>query len=318
MGLEAATYISDLVATNPVGNVDDYATADDHLRLIKAVLQNQFGNLNAAVTSTDEDLNILSGAAVGGLTNAELMFLATTTSNVQDQLDSKVPNTRAIITAVSSGLSGGADLSTDVTLVVVPGDISHNLLANYVPDQHVAHSGISVTGGTGLAGGGTIDGNQVLTLSHLGLETLSDPAADRIMFWDDGTPNALAWLTVSTGLSLTGTNLTTNDAAIVHNNLSGVAANEHIDHSTVTLTAGDGLSGGGTIAANRSFAVDSTVIRTTGAQNVYGAKTFDTYPTKNTEGAALFHAAAANTSGKITVSTAAPTGGANGDIWLRY
>lgn len=318
MGLEAATYISDLVATNPVGNVDDYATADDHLRLIKAVLQNQFGNLNAAVTSTDEDMNILSGASAGGLTNAELMYIATTTSDVQVQLDDKVPQARAIITAASSGLSGGSDLSTDVTLVVVPGDISHDALADYVADQHVAHTGVSVTGGTGLAGGGTIETNQVLTLSHLGLENLADPAADRIMFWDDATPNALAWLTVSTGLSLAGTNLTTNDGAIVHNNLSGVAANEHIDHSTVTLTAGDGLSGGGTIAANRSFAVDSTVIRTTGAQNVYGAKTFDTYPKKNTEGAGLFHASSSNLSGKVTVSTAAPSGGANGDIWLRY
>lgn len=37
---------------------------------------------------------------------------------------------------------------------------------------------------------------------------LTDPGADRILFWDDGSPNELAWLTVGTGLTLTGTTLT--------------------------------------------------------------------------------------------------------------
>ena len=36
---------------------------------------------------------------------------------------------------------------------------------------------------------------------------------------------------------------TTTDGEIVHDNLSGFVANEHIDHSTVTITAGDGLTG---------------------------------------------------------------------------
>lgn len=49
MGLETGTYISDLVATNPVGATDDRATADDHLRLIKAVLQNTFPTANSAI-----------------------------------------------------------------------------------------------------------------------------------------------------------------------------------------------------------------------------------------------------------------------------
>ena len=43
-----------------------------------------------------------------------------------------------------------------------------------------------------------------LSLSHLGLESLTDPGADRIMFWDE-TDNALKWLQVSTGLSISGT-----------------------------------------------------------------------------------------------------------------
>lgn len=43
------------------------------------------------------------------------------------------------------------------------------------------------------------------------------------------------------------------DSEIVHDNLSGFVGNEHINHSSVTLTAGAGLTGGGDITTNRTF-----------------------------------------------------------------
>jgi len=42
----------------------------------------------------------------------------------------------------------------------------------------------------------------------------------------------------------------------------------------ITITAGDGLSGGGILTTNRSLAVDSTVVRTSGTQTIGGSKTF--------------------------------------------
>ena len=93
-----------------------------------------------------------------------------------------------------------------------------------------------------------------------------------------------------TGISLSGSGqISTNDSAIVHDSLSGFVANEHIDHTTVSVTAGTGLTGGGTIASTRTLnviggdgitanandiEVDSTVIRTTGNQSLAGTKTF--------------------------------------------
>ena len=41
-----------------------------------------------------------------------------------------------------------------------------------------------------------------------------------------------------------------------HDELAGFVANEHIDHTAVSITAGTGLTGGGTIAANRTLNVD--------------------------------------------------------------
>ncbi len=61
MGLETATYISQLTATNPTAS-DPVSQGDDHLRLIKSVLQSQFTTLGAAaVTTTAAELNLLDG-----------------------------------------------------------------------------------------------------------------------------------------------------------------------------------------------------------------------------------------------------------------
>ena len=61
MGLETATYISQLTATNPTAS-DPVSQGDDHLRLVKSVLQSQFTTLGAAaVTTTAAELNLLDG-----------------------------------------------------------------------------------------------------------------------------------------------------------------------------------------------------------------------------------------------------------------
>jgi hypothetical protein len=60
MGLEAATYINDLITANPVGS-DDRSTADDHLRLIKSVLKSSFTGITGAVTATHTEINKLDG-----------------------------------------------------------------------------------------------------------------------------------------------------------------------------------------------------------------------------------------------------------------
>jgi len=135
----------------------------------------------------------------------------------------------------------------------------------------------------------------------IGLEQISvtDSGGDGSLSYDNATgvitytgPSASevrAHFTGGTGITLTGGEFSTTDSEIVHDNLSGFVANEHIDHTSVTMTAGDGLTGGGTIAATRTFAVgagdgisvaadavavDSSVVRTAGAQTVGGAKTF--------------------------------------------
>ncbi len=77
-----------------------------------------------------------------------------------------------------------------------------------------------------------------------------------------------------------------NDWATYSALLSGYRANDYATwsglnsyinikaNSSTTISAGDGLSGGGDLSANRSFAVDATVVRTSGTQTIGGVKTF--------------------------------------------
>lgn len=60
MALENATYVSQLVPSNPT-STDSVAQADDHLRLIKQALKNSFPNINGQVTATVAALNSLTG-----------------------------------------------------------------------------------------------------------------------------------------------------------------------------------------------------------------------------------------------------------------
>jgi hypothetical protein len=62
MGLEIATYINQLVSTNPLGS-DQKSQGDDHVRLIKAVLLASFPNIAGAVTPTHTVLNAVQSAA---------------------------------------------------------------------------------------------------------------------------------------------------------------------------------------------------------------------------------------------------------------
>ena len=94
------------------------------------------------------------------------------------------------------------------------------------------------------------------------------------------TSRARGSISGGTGISYnSGTGvITTNNGQIVHDNLSGFVANEHIDHTAVSIIAGKGLVGGGTIASNRTIDIDSDNIKSFSIEAISGNKglTYDT------------------------------------------
>jgi len=156
--------------------------------------------------------------------------------------------------------SGTATISTDDSAIV------HDNLSGFVANEHIDHSGVSITAGTGLNGGGTIVSTRTLNVDsdYKNTSLNSFTASNANTSLNAATGSYLTTVDISddtnlaggTGITLTGDTLSTTDSEIVHDNLSGFVANEHIDHSSVSITAGTGLNGGGTIASTRTLNVD--------------------------------------------------------------
>ncbi|KKN64459.1 hypothetical protein LCGC14_0491470 [marine sediment metagenome] len=231
MGLESASYISQLVATNPVGGVDDYATADDHLRLIKAVLQGQFPNFTAAamnatvvelnklvgVTALPADFNILAGAAAAGLSASELLWVNGVTSAIQTQLNGKAPTAHSHDTAEIN--------DNAITLAKLLDIATASFLGR-------------LTGGNGDP------------------EVLSAANARSIINVEDG----------STADQTAGQ----IEAIVSHDLLLAFVGNKHINHASVSLSAGVGISstGLGDLTANRTINAENAAEATKGVAEI--------------------------------------------------
>lgn len=128
MGLESATFISQLVSTNPIGT-DDRSTADDHMRLIKSVLQATFPNATAAINATPTEFNILAGAVVTTAEFNRLQSIAGTinralvTDGSGNIVESLVTTTELDtldgITATTAELNRTTDLSGTINRVAI-------------------------------------------------------------------------------------------------------------------------------------------------------------------------------------------------------
>lgn len=137
-------------------------------------------------------------------------------------------------------VSANGDYTASEITNVAAGNISSVTVQTAINelDTDKAPNSRLITSGDGLTGGG-------------------DLSADRTLA-----------VVAGTGISVAADSVSTNDAQIVHDNLSGFVADEHIAHSGVTLTAGAGLTGGGTIEASRTFDIGAGTGITVNANDV--------------------------------------------------
>jgi len=195
--------------------------------------------------------------------------------------DEHVAHTSVTLTA-GKGLTGGGDISSNRSFAIDSAEflagyeasINHDNLTGFVADEHVAHTSVTLTAGKGLSGGGDISASRAFAIDSAeflaGYEASINHDNLTGFVADEHIDHTSVTLTAGKGLS-GGGDISSNrsfaidsaeflagfEASINHDNLTGFVSNEHIDHTSVTLTAGKGLSGGGDISTNRSFAIDS-------------------------------------------------------------
>lgn len=172
------------------------------------------------LNATDTNTTYTAGSGLS-LTDTEFstVYGAVANSAVQG-------NTQLTITA-GTGLSGSATITLGaggtVTLNNTDGGSDQNIWKTFTADtgSTVANTNsdsFQITGGTLInttisgdtitidntitAGTGLTFTDSVVSLNHLGLETLTDPGSDQIVFWDDSA-NSSAWLTIGSSLEIT-------------------------------------------------------------------------------------------------------------------
>jgi len=196
-----------------------------------------------------------------------------------DVIDTELSDER-IEDLVNTLLSAGASITLtyddgtdDLTIAVDETTIDHDNLSNFVSDEHIDHSTTNVTAGTLLTGGGSIDSDITLSvdegnISHDGIDQATVDTDDHHSRYTDEEAQDAVNALLSGGnaiiLSYDDANDTLTidvvDSNIDHDSLSGFVANEHIDHSGVTITAGTLLTGGGDITQSRTLDVDESGI----------------------------------------------------------
>lgn len=175
-----------------------------------------------------------------GVTNAYSFVtdgVNTATGSGSDTFKIRSSDSSIAVTVTNNDITHG----DNVNLTVTEANVDHDTLQNFVANKHIDHTLVSVSAGIGLTGGGTIAANRTISLSVDGLGVIALAVGDHLPFYD------------VSGVTHGKVTISDLNAFLSHNSLSGYVANQHIDHTTVSISAGTGLTGGGTIDASRTL-----------------------------------------------------------------
>lgn len=233
-GLETGTYISDLVVTNPTG-ADDYATADDHIRLLKSTTKNTFPNITGAVLPTQVELNLLDGLT-GTVWTSDNDGAASTLD--ADLLDG---NSSAFFQNANNINAGTLAVARLDATVLLDGDIGS--LVQAFDAQLADIAGLAVTDNNFIVSNGT---NWVAETGATARASLGVSIGSDVQAFDAGL-DAIAGLAVTNGNFIVGNGTTwVAESGATARTSIGAAATSH-NHAAGDITSGTlPLTRGGT------------------------------------------------------------------------
>ena len=215
---------------------------------------------DTALALTSARTIALSGDLTGSASfnGASDITIATT---IQNTAQTQETIADIVGTMVSNNTESGITVTyqdDDNTLdfAVVPGSVDHDSLLNFVANEHIDHSAVTITAGSGLSGGGDITASRTLSVNEGAVDhdsLLNFVSNEHI---DHSSVSIIAGSGLSGGGNITTSRtLSVNEGAVDHDSLLNFVSNEHIDHSSVSVIAGSGLSGGGDITTSRTVNV---------------------------------------------------------------
>ena len=210
----------------------------------------------------------------------------------------------------STSVTGVASFSSDNFAVDANGQVT--VKNGGIANDELVNSSVTVNSGTGLAGGGAVALGGSITLTNIGVVSLNGLTGARSLTGDGGAVygvgnDRIAARVAST--SLTGVAYFSSDNfAVAGDGLvtvkDGGIANVELVNSSVTVNAGVGLDGGGTVALGSSITINNNGVRS--FNGATGAVTFSV----TGDGGALFGTGNGTSTSTIAarVATASLTG----------
>jgi hypothetical protein len=185
-GLASLT-VTNLVATTSVTTGDNLIILNDDVVGVPtedAGLEINRGTSTDAHILWDETLDYWVAGLAGS--TAKLLLSTDSTTLLPEGTNLYFTDERAQ-DAVGTILSDSSsidftynDAGASISAVVLPGGVDHDLLLNFVSNEHVDHSSVSISAGTGLTGGGDITANRTLNLANTAVTAASYGSASQV------------------------------------------------------------------------------------------------------------------------------------------
>lgn len=176
---------------------------------------------------------------VSGVTPTTIAIPSTQITDFNEAAQDAVGNILADTTSIDFTYN---DAGNAISAAVLPGGVNHDALQNFVANEHIDHSAVSISAGAGLTGGGDITTSQTISMPNVGTAGTYGSAA--------------VYPVITTDAQGRVTNVTTQ--AVPGGSLSARTTGVLTSTSNTTFTNITGLTL--TLAANTVYYVNYSII----------------------------------------------------------
>jgi hypothetical protein len=203
---------------------------------------------------------VVAGTGITATYNdpANTLTIATTITQYTDEQAQDAVGT--ILTDSASVDFTYNDVANTITAAVLPAGVNHDALQNFVANEHINHSTVSISAGAGLTGGGDITASRTISMPNVGTagtyRSVTTDAQGRVTAGTNPTTLAGYGITDAQPLDadLTAVASQTGTGLLIRSGAGTATTRTVVAGTGVTVTNGDGVSG------NPSVSIANTAV----------------------------------------------------------